>query len=224
MVGHQTLGKLGNFSNDLETFCHLLCMKIFYFYSLESLISRREMNPLTRSAPVIDLDNWKTRKDENANQERSQTNNNVGTGTSATYNNDNNNKSRSNSILKFKKLNSISNIIISEEPQKSEDLPKVSPELKKTVIKKEICDFVGFSSICNQRQRIVRHRGTSLRILVMGEKGVGKSVIIRTLLSKAEQNTVKQRDKFREVSATILENQRNINVATLEFPGEAREE
>ena len=182
------------------------------------------MNPLTRSAPVIDLDNWKTRKDENANQERSQTNNNVGTGTSATYDNDNNNKSRSNSILKFKKLNSISNIIISEEPQKSEDLPKVSPELKKTVIKKEICDFVGFSSICNQRQRIVRHRGTSLRILVMGEKGVGKSVIIRTLLSKAEQNTVKQREVFREVSATILENQRNINVATLEFPGEAREE
>ena len=179
---------------------------------------------MNRSAPVIDLDNWKTRKDQNANQERSQTSNDVnhgGTGTSATYNNNNNNNS---SILKFKKLNSISNIIISEdpEPQKSQDPPTVSPEPQKTITKKAICDFVGFSSICNQRQRIVRGKGTSLRIIVMGEKGVGKSTIVKTFLSKAKQNTYKQYDQYREVSAKILENNLNINVATLEFPGEAR--
>ena len=179
---------------------------------------------MNRSAPVIDLDNWKTRKDQNANQERSQTSNDVkyrGTGTSATYNNNNNNNN--NSILKFKKLNSISNIIISEdpEPQKSPDPPTVSPEPQKTITKKEICDFVGFSSICNQRQRIVRGKGTSLRIIVMGEKGVGKSTIVKTFLSKAKQNTYKQYDQYREVSAKILENNLNINVATLEFPGEA---
>ena len=172
---------------------------------------------------MIDLDNWKTRKDQNANQERSQTSNDVkyrGTGTSATYNNNNNNNN--NSILKFKKLNSISNIIISEDPesQKSTDLSTVSPEPQKTIIKKEICDFVGFSSICNQRQRIVRRRGTSLRIIVMGEKGVGKSTIVKTFLSNAGQNTSKQHDNFREVSATILENNLNINVSTLEFAGE----
>ena len=201
---------------------------IFYFDSLESLISRREKNPLNRSAPVIDLDNWKTRKDENANQERSQTVNDVkhgGTGTSTTYNNNNNNNNnhRSNSILKFKKQNSISNIISEDpEPQKSPDPPTVFPEPEKKVIKKEISDFVGFSSIFNQRQRKVRQRGTSLRILVMGEKSVGKSQIIRTFLSNAEQNTVKLHDHYREVSWTLLENNLNINVSTLEFPGEAR--
>ena len=174
---------------------------------------------MNRSAPVISLDNWKTRKDENANQERSQTTNEGGTGTSPTYNNNNNH--RNNSILKLKKPNSISNIISEDpEPPKSPDLATVSPEKQKTVIKKEISDFVGFSSIFNQRQRIVRHRGTSLRIIVMGEKGVGKSLIIRTFLSNAEQNAVKEHDRFREVSATILENNLNINVSTLEFPGE----
>ena len=126
---------------------------------------------------------------------------------------------RSNSILKFKKRSSISNIISEDpEPPKSPDLATVSPEPQKTVIKKEISDFVGFSSIFNQRQRIVRQRGTSLRILVLGEKSVGKSLIIRTFLSNAEQNTVKEHDGFREVSATLLENNLNINVSTLEFP------
>ena len=180
------------------------------------MITRRERNQLNRSSPLISLDNWKSKKDENANQESSaNTGNDVKHGTSAHSSSIilNNN----NSFHKPKNCHS-SDAIIPEECQTTTNISSVGQRQEhKTPIKKEICDFVGFSNICGQRQRIKRQRGSSLRLMVLGEKGVGKSTLINSLLWGGTEHSVQQYSQYRELSATLKE---GIRVSALEFPGE----
>ena len=83
--------------------------------------------------------------------------------------------------------------------------------------KRETTDFVGFSSYQSQRLR-KRNKNLRLRIAVMGEKGVGKSSIMKTLL-KSKIRNISQNKSYTEYSAkeTYLNLDHHVNI--IEFKG-----
>ena len=57
-------------------------------------------------------------------------------------------------------------------------------------------------------------------MMVLGEKGVGKSTLINSLLWNGIEHSVQQYSQYRELSATLKEGNLDIRVSVLEFPGE----
>jgi len=55
--------------------------------------------------------------------------------------------------------------------------------------------------------------------MVLGEKGVGKSTLINSLLWNGIEHSVQQYSQYRELSATLKEGNLDIRVSVLEFPG-----
>ena len=153
---------------------------------LESLIVRRHLLP-TRSSPIINIDNWRQSRDENGNQkvqykETENSNNLLKTKVESeeNFNGDkaqNINKTLINPIIHFKKNQETQN-----KPNKIE--------------KKETTDYVGFSRYQSQK-RGKRNKDLKISIAVLGEKGVGKSTIINTLL-RSKISKISQQKSFTE--------------------------
>ena len=179
---------------------------------LESLIVRRHLIP-TRSSPMINLDNWKRSRDENGNQQIMSDKD--------TKNNGNNNDLKTkikseenlNGDIKTQQMKKQTNPIISTKVNpETQNLPRhIQIEKRKTT------DFVGFSSYQSQRLR-KRNKNLRLRIAVMGEKGVGKSSIMKTLL-KSKIRNIFQNKSYTEYSAkeTYLNLDQHVNI--IEFKG-----
>ena len=179
---------------------------------LESLIVRRHLIP-TRSSPMINLDNWKRSRDENGNQQ---------------IMSDLDTKNNSNNIDLKTKIKSEENLNgdIKTQQMKKQTNPiistKVNPETQILprhihIEKRETTDFVGFSSYQIQRLR-KGNKNLKLRIAVMGEKGVGKSSIMKTLL-KSKIRNIFQNKSYTEYSAkeTYLNLDQHVNI--IEFKG-----
>ena len=99
---------------------------------------------------------------------------------------------------------------------------KVNPETQNLprhiqIEKRKTTDFVGFSSYQSQRLR-KRNKNLRLRIAVMGEKGVGKSSIMKTLL-KSKIRNISENKSYTEYSAkeTYLNLDHHVNI--IEFKG-----
>ena len=179
---------------------------------LESLIVRRHLIP-TRSSPMINLDNWKRSRDENGNQQIMSDKD--------TKNNGNNNDLKTkikseenlNGDIKTQQMKKQTNPIISTKVNpETQNLPRhIQIEKRKTT------DFVGFSSYQSQRLR-KGNKNLRLRIAVMGEKGVGKSSIMKTLL-KSKIRNIFQNKSYTEYSAkeTYLNLDQHVNI--IEFKG-----
>ena len=179
---------------------------------LESLIVRRHLIP-TRSSPMINLDNWKRSRDENGNQQIMSDKD--------TKNNGNNNDLKTkikseenlNGDIKTQQMKKQTNPIISTKVNpETQNLPRhIQIEKRKTT------DFVGFSSYQIQRLR-KGNKNLKLRIAVMGEKGVGKSSIMKTLL-KSKIRNIFQNKSYTEYSAkeTYLNLDQHVNI--IEFKG-----
>merc|ERR1711860_31927 len=92
-----------------------------------------------------------------------------------------------------------------------------NPPRHTQIEKRETTDFVGFSSYQSQRLR-KRNKNLRLRIAVMGEKGVGKSSIMKTLL-KSKIRNISQNKSYTEYSAkeTYLNLDHHVNI--IEFKG-----
>ena len=155
---------------------------------------------------MINLDNWRQSRDENGNQQMSDKETENG-------NNDLKTKIKSEENLnRDKKQNSANPIINHKINSETQNLPILTKIDKRTTI-----DFVGFSSYQSQRQRR-RNNNLKLRIAVMGEKGVGKSSIMKTLL-KSKIRKISQNESYSEYSATetYLDLDHQVNI--IEFKG-----
>ena len=157
---------------------------------------------------MINLDNWRRSRDENGNQEGSDKDTKNG-------NNDLKTKIKSEENLngdKMKKQNLVKPIINPKINPETQNLPRVTKIDKRTTI-----DFVGFSSYQSQKIRR-RNKNLRLRIAVMGEKGVGKSSIMKTLL-KSKISNISQNESYTEFSATetYLDMDHQVNI--IEFKG-----
>ena len=153
---------------------------------------------------MINLDNWRRSRDENGNQQGSDKDTKNG-------NNDLKTKIKSEENLngdKMKKQNLV-NPRINPETQK---VPKVTK-----IDRRKTTDFVGFSCYQSQRDRR-RNKNLKLRIAVMGEKGVGKSSIMKTLL-KSKIKNISKNESSTEYSAkeTYLDMDHQVNI--IEFKG-----
>ena len=157
---------------------------------------------------MINLDNWRQSRDENGNQQISDKDTENG-------NNDLKTKVKSEENLnrdKMKKQNSVNPILNHKINLEAQNLPILAKIDKRTTL-----DFVGFSSFQSQRQRR-RNSNLKLRIAVMGEKGVGKSTIMKTLL-KSEIRKISQNESYTEYSATETYFDLDHQVNIIEFKG-----
>ena len=174
---------------------------------LESLIVRRHLLP-TRSSPIINIDNWRQSRDENGNQkvqykETENSNNLLKTKVESeeNFNGDkaqNINKTLINPIIHFKKNQETQN-----KPNKIE--------------KKETTDYVGFSRYQSQK-RGKRNKDLKISIAVLGEKGVGKSTIINTLL-RSKISKISQQKSFTEYYVLEKHHDLAYHVNIIEFKG-----
>ena len=160
---------------------------------------------------MINLDNWRRSRDENGNQEMTD-NKDPNNG-----NNDLRTKIKSEENLnedKAKKMKQtiVNSIISTKINPETQSLPKLIP-----IEKKETTDYVGFSSYQSQRFRRKR-KNLKLRIAVMGEKGVGKSSITKTLLN-SEIETISQSKNYTEYYATETYLGLDHQVNVIEFKG-----
>lgn len=89
-------------------------------------------------------------------------------------------------------------------------VPKNTTYLHPT--KKESTDVVGFSSIIAQRER--RRKEQTLRMIVMGEKGVGKTTFLQSLLYDSIMEVTKHKDYTRYKAKLD-----NLTVIATEFKG-----
>ena len=85
-------------------------------------------------------------------------------------------------------------------------------------VRKEISDFVGFSNYLHQVQRRRRRNNRSLKIAVMGEKGVGKTTFIRTFIQNSKIQT-KEHKTFTEYLVTESVDDKEYTVTLIEFKG-----
>ena len=85
-------------------------------------------------------------------------------------------------------------------------------------VRKEISDFVGFSNYLHQVQRRRRRNNRSLKIAVMGEKGVGKTTFIRTFIKNSKLQT-KEHKTFTEYLVTESVDDNEYTVTLIEFKG-----
>ena len=100
---------------------------------------------------------------------------------------------------------------ISSEPNQPAVEKKVVQDLsvKKKPVRKELKGPVGFQTYFEQKKR--RRKSPNLRIVVVGEKGVGKSCLIQTLLSDAiidistHQQFTQYKAKIEALSVTVTE-------------------
>lgn len=179
---------------------------------LETLIVRRHLVP-TRSSPMINLDNWRRSRDENGNRQimsdkDSQNSNNNDLKTKI-KSEENLNEDKAQQVKKQTLVNSIISTKINPETQ---ILPRVIQ-----VEKRKSTAFVGFSQYHNQRLRR-RNKNLRLRIAVMGEKGVGKSSIIKTLL-KSKIRSISKNESYTELGATETYLDLDYHVNIIEFKG-----
>ena len=178
---------------------------------LETLIVRRHLIP-TRSSPMINLDNWKKSRDENGNQQ-------------IMSDKDTNNGNNKHLKTKIKSEENLNGDIKTQQIKKQSNpiiSTKINPETQNLprhiqIEKRETTAFVGFSSYQSQRLR-KRNKNLRLRIAVMGEKGVGKSSIMKTLL-KSKIRNISQNKSYTEYSAkeTYLNLDHHVNI--IEFKG-----
>ena len=85
-------------------------------------------------------------------------------------------------------------------------------------VRKEISDFVGFSNYIHQVQRRRWRNNRSLKIAVMGEKGVGKTTFIRTFIQNSNIQT-KEHKTFTEYIVTENVDDKEYTVTLIEFKG-----
>lgn len=180
---------------------------------LETLIVRRHLVP-TRSSPMINLDNWRRSRDENGNRQI------MSDKDAQNINNNNDLKTKIKSeenlngdkAQQVKKQTLVNPIISTKINPDTQILPRVIQ-----IEKRKPTDFVGFSQYDNQRFRR-RNKNLRLRIAVMGEKGVGKSSIMKTLL-KSKIRSISQNESYTELGATetYLDLDHHVNI--IEFKG-----
>ena len=179
---------------------------------LETLIVRRRLIP-TRSSPMINLDNWKRSRDENGNQQIMSDLDTKNNGNNIDLKTKIKSEENLNGDIKTQQMKKQTNPIISTKVNSGTQNPPRYIQIEK----RETTDFVGFSSYQSQRLR-KRNKNLILRIAVMGEKGVGKSSIMKTLL-KSKIRNISQNKSYTEYSAkeTYLNLDHHVNI--IEFKG-----
>ena len=91
-------------------------------------------------------------------------------------------------------------------------VPKTVNESFMKPSKKVSKGFVGFSYVLNQRER--RQKQKTLRLIVLGEKGVGKTTFIKSILHDSIEETTKLED-FTQYRSKLD----NLTVIATEFRG-----
>ena len=176
---------------------------------------RRHLVP-TRSSPMINLDNWRRSRDENGNRQimsdkdtQNSNNNDLKTKIKSE---ENLNGDKAQQVKKHTLVNPLISTMVNPETQ---ILPRVIQ-----IEKRKPTDFVGFSQYHDQRFRR-NNKNLRLRIAVMGEKGVGKSSIMKTLL-KSNIRSISQNESYTELGATETYLDLDYHVNIIEFKGYIR--
>lgn len=100
----------------------------------------------------------------------------------------------------------------------------VVPESEIKMIRRKLNTFVGFANLPKQWHRKSIKRGFNLNVMVVGEKGLGKSTLLNTLFNKdlypSEMGLTKQEGVSIDcVSAEIEENGVKLHLTIIDTPG-----
>ena len=126
-----------------------------------------------------------------------------------------------------KNVNKLSRPVTTKVSNKVQPVPRVidkytddddEASTRNHPVRKEISDFVGFSNYIHQVQRRRRRNNRSLKIAVMGEKGVGKTTFIRTFIQNSKIQT-KEHKTFTEYIVTESVDDKEYTVTLIEFKG-----
>ena len=126
-----------------------------------------------------------------------------------------------------KNVNKLLRPVTTKVSNKVQPVPKVidknfndddEASIRNHPVRKEISDFVGFSNYLHQVQRRRRRKDRSLKIAVMGEKGVGKTTFIRTFIQNSKIQTNEHRT-FTEYIVTEGVDDEEYTVTLIEFKG-----